>query len=130
MIKWKDDYNIGIKHIDEQHMKLFEIAGRAFELLRNELYVDKYDKITEILIELKEYTVFHFKTEEEYMAAIGYKKLLSHRVEHADFIEKVNNVDFSKIDEDQNKYIMDVLEFVVNWISGHILERDKLISAS
>lgn len=59
MIKWKEDYELGIKHIDEQHENLFEIADRAYKLLTNEFFTDKYDKIIEILEELKEYTVFH-----------------------------------------------------------------------
>ncbi len=29
MIKWKDEYSLGVEQIYEQHRKLFEIAGRA-----------------------------------------------------------------------------------------------------
>lgn len=125
MIKWKEDYIIGVDKIDEQHKKLFEIANKAYELLKNEFCIDKYDRIVEILDELKEYTVYHFKSEEEYMISIGYKKFLSHKVEHDEFIKKINNIDFKSIDEDQDKYLLETLEFVVSWISVHILRRDK-----
>ncbi|MCY6356430.1 bacteriohemerythrin [Clostridium sp. ZS2-4] len=125
MIKWKEEYVIGVDNIDEQHKKLFEIASRAYALLKNEFCIDKYDKIVEILGELKEYTVYHFNSEEEYMTSIGYKKFLSHKVEHDEFIKKINNIDFKGIDEDQDKYLLQTLDFVVNWISGHILGRDK-----
>lgn len=30
MIIWKEEYTMGIQHIDEQHKKLFEIAGRIY----------------------------------------------------------------------------------------------------
>lgn len=125
MIKWKEDYIIGVDNIDEQHKKLFEIANKAYELLKNEFYIDKYDRIVAILGELKDYTVYHFKSEEEYMASIGYKKLLSHKVEHDEFIKKINNIDFKSIDHNQDKYLLETLEFVVNWISSHILGKDK-----
>lgn len=125
MIKWKEDYIIGVDKIDEQHKKLFEIANKAYELLKNEFCIDKYDRIVEILDELKEYTVYHFKSEEEYMISIGYKKFLSHKVEHDEFIKKINNIDFKSIDEDQDRYLLETLEFVVSWISSHILGRDK-----
>lgn len=36
MIKWKEDYIIGVDKIDEQHKKLFEIANKAYKLLKNE----------------------------------------------------------------------------------------------
>lgn len=128
MIKWKTDYELGVNHIDEQHQKLFEIADRAYELLRNEFVIDKYDKIIEILKELQEYTIFHFKSEEEYMLSIGYKKFLSHKVIHEDFIKAINNVDLQKIDANQDESVKKILEFVVDWIDKHILTEDKLIT--
>lgn len=125
MIKWKDEYCTGIDLIDEQHRRLFEIANSAYELLNNKLYVDKYDRIMEILKELKDYTVFHFSSEEGYMKSIGYKKFLSHKVMHDDFIERINNLDLNDLDENQDKYISEILDFIVDWISDHILGTDK-----
>lgn len=128
MIKWKETYNIGINNIDEQHKKLFEIANRAYELLENEFCIDKYDKIVQILEELENYTIYHFKSEEEYMLSIGYKKFLSQKVEHDEFIKKFHDINLNIIDENQDKYIIETLEFVVNWITDHILLKDKLIA--
>lgn len=128
LIKWKDEYSTGVEHIDEQHKELFRISQEIFNLYNNEFCVDKYDRIVELIEELKKYTVFHFNTEEEYMASINYKKLLSHKVDHADFIEKVSNVDLTSIDKDHDAYLLDILKFVVDWIVNHILEKDKLIT--
>jgi len=125
MITWKEEYVLGIEHLDQQHMQLFRIAADIHELLKNELITDKYDRILKLLAELKDYTVFHFTSEEEYMLSIGYRKLLSHKVEHNDFIEKINNVDLEKVDTDHEQYLLDILEFVLNWISDHILQSDK-----
>ena len=41
MIKWTDDYCLGVDLIDEQHQQLFEIANRIFSLLENEFIIDK-----------------------------------------------------------------------------------------
>lgn len=125
MFKWKSEYETGIEKSDEQHKKLFEIANRAYELLTNDLYLDKYDKIIHIIEELKDYTVFHFTEEEEYMLSISYKKFFSHKVEHENFIKKFNDIDYNRIDDGQNKYIMELLEFIYRWIDGHILIKDK-----
>jgi hemerythrin len=130
MIMWKEDYEIGIKHIDEQHEKLFEIADRAYKLLINEFSIDKYDKIIEILEELKEYTIFHFNSEEEHMLSIGYKKFFSHKVEHENFIKTINDIDLSTIDSNQDESVKNILEFVVNWIDAHILNEDKYIATT
>lgn len=129
MIAWKEEYTVGISLIDEQHKKLFEIAGRIYNLYKDELCTDKYDRIVELIGELKDYTVFHFKSEEEYMERIRYRKMFTHKIEHADFIEKINNVNLNLVDEDHDAYLLEILEFVVNWISKHILEKDKQIAA-
>lgn len=128
MLKWKEEYLIGVKTIDEQHKKLFEIAQRAYDLLKNDIYVDKYDKIINILEELKEYAVYHFNSEEHYMISIGYRKFVSHKAEHNEFINKIKNTDLNKIDVDQDAYLLSILEFIVNWTSEHILRNDKHIT--
>jgi len=129
MIQWKEEYQLGIDSIDEQHKRLLELASQMHNLLRNDMVTDKYDQIVQLLNELKDYTIYHFKCEEEYMESIGYKKLLSQKVDHNDFIEKMNAIDLDRIDDNQNEYLLGMLSFVVDWIDFHILKKDKLIVA-
>ncbi len=129
MITWSEDYKIGIEKIDQQHEKLFEIAGRAYNLLKNNFRIDKYDEIVEIIEELKAYTAYHFKTEEDYMESISYKRFFSQKVAHNDFIEKINGIDLKKVDNDQGQHLLEILDFVANWIKDHILGQDKLIAS-
>lgn len=127
MIRWKDDYLVGVDIIDEQHKELFRIAGEAFDLLKNDFYVDKYDRIVDLIEQLKDYAAFHFETEENYMKEIGYKRLLSQKVQHDDFIEKVNKIDLNAVDENQDQYLLSIIDFAVDWIDSHILKSDKMI---
>lgn len=129
MFEMKEEYKLGVPHIDEQHEKLFEIGERAYQLLKDKYSLDKYDKIVEIINELAAYTVIHFRDEEAYMESINYRKILSQKVEHADFIKKVNEIDLSKIDENQDENIMGILTFVAKWLTDHIIEQDLLITA-
>lgn len=125
MVEWRDEFLLGIKELDEQHRQLFRIATDIHALLRNQLITDKYDQILKLISELKDYTVFHFTSEEQYMKSIGYRKFFSHKVEHDDFIEKINGVDLDKIDRDHEQYLLEILDFILKWISDHILETDK-----
>ena len=127
MIAWKDDFLVGIDEIDEQHKKLFAIANRAYELLNNDLYVDKYDRIVSIIEELKDYTVFHFTFEEEYMMKIKYKKFFTQKIQHESFMKKINEINLNEIDSNQDKSLLELLDFINNWISNHILIMDKQI---
>lgn len=127
LFEMKEEFKLGVPEIDEQHAKLFEIGDRAYELLTNSLSDDKYDRIMEILDELREYTVVHFQDEERYMQEVGHRKLLSHKVEHDEFIKKVGDVDLNAVDQNQDEYIMEILNFLAKWLQEHILEKDMLI---
>ncbi|GKX67882.1 bacteriohemerythrin [Inconstantimicrobium mannanitabidum] len=127
MYEMKEEYKTGIEAIDEQHKKLFDIADRAYMLLKDEYTIDKYDKIVTIIKELKDYTAYHFKFEEEYMDSIGYKRMFTQKIEHAEFIKKLDEIDFDKIDKDQDKYILSILQYLNDWLVEHIYEKDKLI---
>ena len=127
MGSWSDKYSVGIEIIDEQHKELFNILDNCYELLLKNKDDDKYDKIITILEELKNYTIYHFKTEEEFMKKNGYSKFLSHKFAHDAFIEQIKEFDLYSIDTDQKKSINDLLDIVSNWIKFHILETDKNI---
>lgn len=129
MIQWKQDYSIGLPAIDQQHQKLFDLANQAYALLKDDLRFDKYDAIVAILGELKDYTVYHFNSEEEYMLSIGYKRFLSQKAAHADFIARIEAINLDAVDADQDKHLLETLDFICNWISDHILKNDKLITA-
>lgn len=129
MFEMKEEYKLGIPNIDKQHAKLFEIGESAYQLLMDTYAIDKYDKIVAILEELSSYTVVHFRDEEEYMESINYRKLFSQKVDHADFIKKIGEVDLNKIDKDQDEYIMEILNFLAKWLVDHIIEKDMLIVA-
>jgi len=127
MYEMKPEYYTGIDFIDEEHKKLFEIANTVYYLLIDEFIPDKYDYIMGVINELKDYAKYHFAHEEEYMSAIKFKRFFTHKVEHDDFIEKVNQYDSNIVDENQKEALLDLLEFLTNWLVEHILKQDKLI---
>ena len=127
MFNWKDEYSVGIEIIDEQHQKLFEIGNRAYELFKDEMCIDHYDGVIDIVNELRDYTKFHFQTEEALMLEMNYKRYFTQKVAHDDFIEKIYEVDFDEIDDNPKEYIEEILSFIFDWITYHIIQQDKLI---
>ena len=130
MLQWKEEYEVGVAEIDEQHQKLIDIANRVYELMRNELALDKYDQIVEILQELKEYTVYHFHFEEGLMQKAKYKKRFSHKILHQNFLAQVEAVDLSAVDENQEAYLIQIMDFIANWLIDHIVGEDKKVGQS
>ncbi len=128
MYEMKPEYYTGIKFIDDEHTKLFAIADECYELLTNQFLPDKYDYIMKVVNDLKDYTRYHFNHEEEYMDSIGYKRILSQKVAHEDFIEKINEFDSESIDENQKESLLELVDFLSTWLVEHILKKDKLIA--
>lgn len=121
------DYHTGIEFIDEEHAKLFEIANRAYDLLKNQFVMDKYDAIVAVLEELRDYTKYHFNHEEEYMKSINYPKRFSQLHQHTQFINKLNSYNLKEIDVNQQEGLLEILDFLARWLQGHIKGMDKKI---
>lgn len=127
MYEMKEEYLTGIESIDKQHRRLFEIAEETYQLMKNDLLHDKYDQIVELLKELRDYTKEHFAAEEAYMQQIGYKRMFTQKIQHRDFVDKLDAINLDDLDENQESVIYDLLSFLADWLVHHILENDKLI---
>lgn len=124
---FEDKYKTGIPMIDEEHHMLFDIIAKIYTTIQTELVHDKFDAIMDIIDELKEYTRVHFADEEEYMRKIGYEGLAQQELLHQNFIDKLNELDLDDVDENQEAYLYEFLNFLQTWLIGHILKVDKLI---
>lgn len=125
-----DKYKTGISLIDEEHKTLFAIIRQANDLVQEKLLHDKYDKIVEILTQLREYTEKHFGDEEEYMEKIKYPKLAQQRAAHSAFIEKLIHINLGEmdyIDDHQQEYLENLIAYLLDWLTNHILLSDKQI---
>ena len=127
MFLMKDEYLVGVKEIDEEHRVLFQIANEAYEVFGDDYIADKFDNIVGIITKLKEYAITHFTNEEAYMEKLKYKRRLSHKIEHMEFLDKVNEIDFDQIDQNQTDALLEIIDFLGNWLVHHILENDKKI---
>lgn len=124
IFKWKDAFCTGIEEIDAQHKRLFELGSELYEMVVLDDGIDHYDELVEILNNLKDYTVYHFQHEESLMKKYNYEQFEQHKIEHDKFIDKINEVETDDIDEKQKKIILNMIEFIANWISNHILKTD------
>jgi hemerythrin len=126
MYEMKPEYYTGVERIDEEHKQLFAYAEEMYRLLHQEFVVDKYDSIAAVLRELADYTKYHFADEEAYMDEIHYRKRFTHKIQHQQFIDKLDQIDFDSMNdpENQDQIITDLLNFVTDWLVDHILEVD------
>ena len=122
-----DEYRTGVEIIDEEHEELFRIIKRANDLITAELLHDKYDEIMSVLGELRNYTIKHFGDEEEYMESIHYEGLEIQKKTHEMFVDKLNEINLDDLDDNQQQYLIDLVDFLLMWLVNHILKMDKKI---
>lgn len=120
-------YLTGIKLVDDEHKRLFEIIKNADEIIHAELLHDKYDEIVRILSELEDYTKEHFYDEELYMQKIEYPHLEAQHKAHSAFIDKISKINLEDVDEHQQDYLEHIVQFLLDWLTVHILHMDKKI---
>lgn len=125
-----EKYKTGVELIDTEHRRLFEIIHDTNDLIHAELLHDKYDEIMHLLVELKDYTEFHFRDEENLMERIHYPEISAQKRAHTAFVERLVEVDLTDLDEmddNQQEYLIDLINFLSGWLINHILGSDKKI---
>lgn len=125
---WKDEFNIGITLIDEEHQRLFTIINRLLALEAEE----KKNKraCQEGIKYFKEHAMKHFDDEEKYMELTAYEDLETHRRLHRGFRENsLPALEKELIREDYSPSSVDhFLAVCAGWLIGHTLTEDKAIT--
>ena len=83
-----------------------------------------------LLAELKDYTEVHFHDEEALMERIHYPELDAQKRAHTAFVERLVEIDLSELDDmddNQQEYLIDLIQFLAGWLINHILGSDKKI---
>ena len=104
-----------------------DLGGAKIYLKREDLTHTGAHKINNVLGELVEYTKVHFADEEDYMEKINYEGLEDQKRAHSMFVEKIENINLDDVDDNQDEYLTEILNFLLDWLVNHILKADKLI---
>lgn len=120
-IQWSDELSVGVKEVDDQHRELINIANTllgAVETGSGRTVTDK------VIKRLRDYTVFHFNSEEELMRASQYPRLSEHAARHARLKNEVK--DFQRdVYEGKSPSTAKVMAFLKQWLLNHILTYDR-----
>ena len=124
-IIWDDFLSVGIDEIDEDHRRLVDL----FNLLSHSVAEgDDPAYVAALLEELINCTAWHFSHEERLMLKYGYGEYAEHKAEHKDLIEGVRQLQRKILQKGGLKAGED-LEFLEQWLTGHILSNDMKLGA-
>jgi hemerythrin-like metal-binding protein len=121
LFPWENKYVLGIKEVDDQHMKLVGMINSLHAGMRS-----GKGRVTTsgVLQSLMEYALYHFRTEEDLMNKYGYPGLLEHRTDHLVFMERVGEM-AKRHGGGEFLVSLELNEFLKDWLSDHILTTDR-----
>ena len=129
LFPWDEKYSVGIPEIDSQHQRLFAIANDYFEQREKHQPPELEERI---LKDLLDYTHQHFNYEEELLKKNGCPYYAEHVREHLALFTQITafsrattgTLDLRATANEQN-----VAEFLIKWLSHHIVEEDHKYAA-
>ncbi len=126
ILTWSDQLELGIDSVDQQHRHLVDILNQLDEAVA---VGSETSTILGLLDALVEYTHVHFSDEEGLMRQHGYdaQKFAQHQVQHRDFVAEVRR-QLNKAHADPDSVTKELLSFLVQWLSEHILYSDKAMT--
>jgi hemerythrin len=125
LIDWNDRLSVGVEEIDKQHKKLVDMINDLADAMKDG---KGKDILGPILNGLVEYTVVHFKFEEDLFDKYGYEEKEAHKIEHEKFVDKIS--EFNESFKSGNSFItISLMNFLSDWLQNHIKVTDKKYSS-
>ena len=121
LMPWGPRLQLGIHSIDDQHKELVRMVNALHKAMRLKRGATESGKILE---KLAEYTVYHFKYEEELFQAHDYKEKAEHKKIHDDLVAQVLAFK-GEFDSGRAAVSMDLMNFLTEWLRDHIMKTDK-----
>lgn len=121
LMKWTDQYSVGIGAMDDQHRIIFDIINELFDAIRSGQQGD----VLGVINRLVDYTQVHFNEEEEMLKEKNDPTLDWQQREHKIFFTEVDKF---KQQAAQGGFLpleKDLSRFLMTWWNKHILEGDK-----
>lgn len=122
LIKWDDAlFSVNHAEFDNHHKKLVDLINELHSAMMKRT---GKEALKEILLELKKYTEYHFKAEENQMITANYPDFENHKKQHSDFVKELENL-IQSYEWGKREVGIDTMEFLKEWLFKHIQMTDK-----
>ena len=118
-LEWNELLATGIKEIDEQHKRIVEIVNQ----LRDAIERGEAEAADVALLQMLDYTIYHFEYEETLLEKSGYYLLPLHRRVHQLFIRRIP--EFQRRYAAGENVLHEVHEMLARWLVHHIQNDDR-----
>jgi hemerythrin len=121
LIRWHEEYSVGVQRIDSHHRRLFEIGNSVLDMMERK---STDAEVAETMGLLREYARFHFGEEEGLMIRYKYPDLAAHKARHHHLLQQMVEMQ-AAVAAGRGYNEAEVLTFLQEWIVGHTLSDDR-----
>jgi hemerythrin len=121
LIEWKEEYSVRVASIDDQHMRLISIINRLHDSMKEG---KGWEILSGILDELKDYSNYHFMTEEALMQKVSYPLMDRHIAEHDHFRSRIRDIS-DQVKEGNFVMTLETNTFLKEWLVSHVTGTDR-----
>jgi hemerythrin len=125
LITWNNTLSVNVQEIDSQHKRLVELVNQLHDAMSQG---KGREVMGATLAGLIDYTRTHFAAEERLMTAHAYPGYGRHKAEHDALTKQVVDLQ-GQYQAGQPVLTIEVMNFLKDWLSKHILEVDKQLGA-
>jgi len=121
-MEWTDRYSVGVAVFDDEHKKLIAIVNSLHDSATAGADKLSLQRICDALVD---YTLSHFRHEEEYFEEWGYPHAREHLASHDELRRQVFEYRKNILRADSNELAFELLGFLRGWLAHHILTEDS-----
>ncbi len=120
LIKWKDEFSVGVAAVDLEHRELIELINDLHTMTgENATYDDVISMLGEIFAQISA----HFALEEKYMRESRYPHYPEHKADHESLLDELRDI-MDRV-EDDGRYDDAALSGELSrWFSEHFKTHD------
>ena len=121
-LTWNDSLRLGVETIDNEHQELLAILNNVLEAKSKPKTAREG---AELIDRLLEFSIAHFRHEEELMVRIGYPEFESHRRAHVKLREQARFLKKVLDGEDNPALVrLELAGFLSEWLADHLVQMD------
>ncbi len=118
-ITWEKEWDTGIAVIDRQHRRIIELINDLYKVRDRG---SSRDVVERSLRDLIDYTISHFRFEEELQVEVGYPYAKAHKHLHDVFANKL--IRFQERFAAGEDVLMEVADVLEKWLENHVIIDD------
>lgn len=122
-LQWTPEMSVGVASLDDDHKFMLALLN---DLEEGIAAGGAHETVTAVLDALLDYTDYHFEREEAMMRAAGYPDVDTHAHTHWVLKTQVTHIRERFVASPGSIHDREVLAFLRNWLTSHIMGRDKL----